>query len=274
VRPLSRIAKGAFASESFRRSAIADSLTDALGWLERQPPSSREIVIAGVLRRGSVSDADLASVPEAIGVRFDPVSGIAPNAVAWSVLTRRNGSLIRVDRAVHFDTDATRVSDGQVTEVPDDLITIVASAEHTSLAEAALRAALDAGVRWSNFDRRIVIAWEGADQAALTRAGSAQTVRMPVPAPLSAAADAVLSALSALAPRPDRLEPVMIAPEQWSSWSRAPGSPESNAPLADEGDRRWLWGMVLGLLAIEGWMRRSRAGAVAPAAKNAEASVA
>ena len=41
-----RLTNGAFASESFTRVALADGLRDALRWLDAQPRSAREIVIA------------------------------------------------------------------------------------------------------------------------------------------------------------------------------------------------------------------------------------
>jgi hypothetical protein len=252
------MAEGAFASATFRRQDVADALSDAIRWLGQQPPSSLEIVIAGTLRRGSISESELAMIPPGIGVRFQPADGSAANDVTWPVLARRDGAVVRIDRVVHFDTDATRLEDGQVTAVANDLVSIAAPEGDKVLAEAALRAALDAGVSWSDFDRRTLIVWDGADAAAIGAAG-ARIIRMPVPAPPSAAADAVLAALRAASPRPGRLEPVMLTPAQLSAWSRQPGPPTANAPLQDEGDRRWLWGAVLVLLAIEAWMRRSRA---------------
>lgn len=269
-----RIADNAFAAATFRRTELADALGDAMRWLERQPPSSREIVVAGALRRGSVSQADLSAIPALIGVRFDPVAGNATNDVTWPVLTRRNGSLVRIDRVVHFGTDATRVSDGVVTDIPDDLITIVARNDDQPLAQAALRAALDAGVPWADFTRRIVIVWAGADQAALARDPSPHMIRMPVPNPPSAAAAAVRGALSRLSPNRGGLEPVMLSAEQLSAWSRPPGPPAVNAPVADEGDRRWLWGAVLLLLAIETWLRRSTGDPTIAVADAGEARVA
>lgn len=266
-------ATGAFTSAAFRRTAIADGLTDAIRWLDQQPPSSREIVIAGTLRRNSVTDSDVASIPLEIGVRFESVAATSSNDVTWPVLTRRNGSLVRIDRAVHFATDATRVTEGRATAVAGDLISIVARDQDTALAHAALRAALDAGVSWSDFARPIVVVWEGAEAANQRVPEGARQIRMPVPTPSSAAADAVLAALSEAAPRPDHLEPVVIAPEQLSGWSRPPGPPAAGAPLADEGDRRWLWGAVLALLAIETWLRRQSDPAVA-VADGAEAQVA
>ena len=252
------IADGAFASAMFRRASIADALADAIRWLAQQPPSSREIVIAGTLRRGSISESELAMIPAEIGVRFQRADGTAANDVTWPILALREGAIVRMDRAVHFEIDATRVENGPVTALADDLVSIVAQDDDRPLAEAALRAALEAGVPWSDFDRRTLIVWDGADAAA-TDATGARIIRMPVPAPPSAAADAVLAALRAVSPRPDRFEPVRLTPAQLSAWSRQPGSPPADAPLQDEGDRRWLWGAVLALLALEAWMRRSRA---------------
>ena len=256
---ISTMTAGAFASAAFRRPAIADSFADAMRWLAQQRPSSREIVIAGTLRRGSVTEGDLRIIPTEIGVRFNAVPAPSSSDVSWPVLTRRNGALMRIDRRVHLDTDETRIVEGEATSVPNDLISIVARGEDTPLAQAALRAALAGGVAWSDFDRRMVIVWEGADEVAIKRdRPDVRTIRMAVPSPSAAAADQVLRALNEVSPPTADLEPVMITPEQLSSWSRTPGPPATNAPLADEGDRRWIWGIILALLAVETWMRRRR----------------
>ena len=252
------IGDGAFASATFRRPEVADALSDAIRWLARQPPSSREIVIAGTLRRGSVAESDLALIPPGVGVRFQNAAGSASDEATWPVLARRDGGLVRIDRAVHFEVDATRVADGPAGAVASDLVSSVARDADTAWRRRHC-APPRCGVSWSEFDRPTLIVWEGADAVAINRAGpGARIIRMPVPAPPSAAADAVRAALRAVSPRPDRFEPVMLTPEQLSSWSRLPGSPLDNAPLRDEGDRRWLWGAVLLLLAIEAGMRRGR----------------
>ncbi len=101
-----------FRSATFNRTMIADAIGDALRWLDAQPPSAREIVFGGSLRRGSIVETDLAVVPKDVGIRFvpDPASA-APNQLTASVLTRRNGRLVRIDQLVHIDADSTRVSD-------------------------------------------------------------------------------------------------------------------------------------------------------------------
>ncbi len=144
--------------------------------------------------------------------------------------------LVRIDRAVHLAPDATRVTtDGRVTALPADLVRISGSDQR--LADAALRAALTVGVPWHDFETRVRL-----------------TLRDD--APLASAADVVLQMLQRRSPQEVR-EPVVIAEAQLKEWSRRPGLPSSTAPLVDEGDRRWLWAVVLILLGIE-WVVRRR----------------
>jgi hypothetical protein len=51
------------------------------------------------------------------------------------------------------------------------------------------------------------------------------------------------------------VEPVVSPRERLNEWSRAPGPPAADAPLADEGDRRWFWALALALIAMEQWLR-------------------
>ncbi|HUQ87321.1 MAG TPA: BatA domain-containing protein [Vicinamibacterales bacterium] len=256
-------AEGAFTSATFRRASIADALADASRWLDRQPPSSREIVIAGELRRGVINERDLAAVPAGIGIRFLQTASTSNVEVTLPVLTRRNGVLMRIDRRVQTGSDTTRVTDQAGTAVANEIVTIVAKPADTALAEAALRAALDAGIPWADFDRRVSIVWEGAPHDPRTprpqdprtpRPQALQVFHMPVPSP-PAAADAVRDVLTAVSP-PDLKEPIAISAEQLAVWTRSPGPPAANAPLFDEGDRRWLWGLAIVLLALESWLRR------------------
>jgi hypothetical protein len=99
----------------------------------------------------------------------------------------------------------------------------------------------------------VALVWSGGSEAAIG-AGS-EVVRMPVPAPPSFAADAVLAALTKVG-RPEWVEPLTIEKPQLDAWTRRPGPPSGDAPIADEGDRRWLWAFALLLLGIEWWLRR------------------
>jgi hypothetical protein len=206
-----RATEGVFASRIIVRLTMADAFAEAERWLNEQPPSAREILILGALRRGALNDADLAAVDRDVGIRFENAPVDTTSTFTIPVLTRRNEAVVAIDRHVDADVDATRVTDGAATPIPADLVRIVATARDAALAEAALRAALDAGVPWANFNQRIVIAWDGADIGALP--ANTRLIRMEVPAPASAAADAVREALEAVSP-PRMREPVLVSADQ------------------------------------------------------------
>lgn len=87
----------------------------------------------------------------------------------------------------------------------------------------------------------------------------------------------LLRAIAAnLAPQvsPGGAEIIPITDSQLRAWTREPGSPPPPRPeTVERDDRRWLWGAVLLLLAIETWMRRPRA-EVPPVTEETHARVA
>jgi hypothetical protein len=247
-----------YRSETFRRPIIADAINDAVRWLDGQPPSAREVVFVGSFHRGQVEHSDLIPIPESIGVRFQHARAPqAPRQLVMPVLMRSNGKLLRINQAVELDADATRVSTGAAAGVDDDRLRIIAAAKDQPLADAALRAALRAGVRWTMEDVRVVIVWEGAEGVPPS-SSAVQRVRMPVPEPASSSATAIWNALDAAMPRV-AVEPVPIPAERLTQWSRPAGPPAPGAAPQDEGDRRWLWMLALTLLGIEYLLRRDRA---------------
>ena len=251
-----------FASATFSRTTTADALGDAVRWLDGRPPSSREIVIAGELRQGSIEAIDLAAIPSAIGIRLVQAATPGPAEIDWPVLSLRDGALIRINRRVRLEAGRTIVTDAPGVAAPNVRVSIAAAEADQALADAALRVALEAGVPWTDFERPVLVVWTGADEARVTAAaGSAQLVRMLRPSVTAAAADETAAALMRAAGRPPAaIEPVLIAPERLQEWSRKPGPPALNAPPADEGDRRWFWGLAIVLLGLEQWLRRSIAG--------------
>jgi hypothetical protein len=259
-----------FRSAAFSRAAIADAIGEAVRWLDAQPPSAREIVFRGSFRRGSLNESDLAAVPREVGIRFAAdTPSPASSEVTAALLTRRNGTLVRIEQRVQVTTDATGVEEGAGVAVPEDRLRVVAAQADQSLAEAALAAALAEGVPWTVGDRRVLIVWDGADVTRIPSSGI-DIIRMPVPETPASAARATWDAIDRATPRAF-VDPVAIPREQLQSWSRPPGSPSPDAPPADEGDRRWLWAAALALLALEQLLRRERA--VAQSAGSAPAEV-
>ncbi|MEY4093409.1 MAG: hypothetical protein RLZZ53_608 [Acidobacteriota bacterium] len=252
-----RVAEGAFRSTRVDRASVGDGIQDALRWLEAQPRSRRELVLAGALRRGTVGAVDLAVIPVDVGIRFEQTAADQSLNLETAILARRGNAMVRIAQSVALTADSTKAVDGVITAVPDDLVTIVAGAGEAALAEAALRAALSTGVPWRDFSARVVIVWDGADPSAVAaRATGADLIRMAVPDPPAMAADAVRTALRQTG-RVEWSEPLTLTPEQLAAWSRAPGEPAADAPVVDEGDRRWLWAIVLLLLGLEWRLRRT-----------------
>ena len=212
-------------------------------------------------------------VPPEVGIRFvADTASAAPNQFTTSLLTRRNGTLVRVDQLVRLNTDATRMADGAAVPVPEDRLRVIAAPADQALAEAALRAAVDEGVPWTAADRRLLLVWDGADAAAAGVQG-VDVIRMAVPNPSSSSARAIWDAIDRATPRPF-VEPVLIPREQLQSWSRPPGPPSPAAIPGDEGDRRWFWAAALALLGLEHVLRREKAGERPKAVVDAEARVA
>ena len=266
------VARNAFASQTFARVHAVDAVADAARWLAAQPPAAREMVFVGALRRGSVTAARLALTPPSTGIRFVRTTGV-PGArdVALPVLRARRldedgislpGRLVIERRQVRLEDDGTRVSAGPPTPAASDLLRIVSAPSDQSLADAALRAALSSGLRWSDAATPVLVVWQGADEAAVQgMLNGATAVRMARPVPASVSASAVAAAIERYtAASVTALEPVQISDEQLQAWSRPPGAVPADARPVDEGDRRWFWGLVLGLLALEHWLRRARSG--------------
>lgn len=247
-----------FRSARFHRDRLVDAVADAARWLEAQPPSLREVLVVGRLPHGEVDAVDFSSLPQDVGIRFATSPIMVAAEVESSVLTLRDGRLMHVTQRMRPTPDATTVSEGNAVAVPANLVTIAARQADAPLADAALRAALGAGVPWEDFNQRVAIVWPGGDEFAATASdANVRVIRMPVPSPASSAADAVLAALKRASP-PIRYEPFAISYAQLDAWSRPPGPPPADAPIADEGDRRWLWGLALALLMLEAWLRRHR----------------
>jgi hypothetical protein len=268
---IARASAGAFAASTFARPVLSDAIGDAARWLDGQPPSSREVVIAGDLRSGAIDQSDIDAIPKDVGIRFlaSPASGVSGANLTVPVLIRRDGILVREDWAVFADTSSTRATPVAGKPVPPDLVTVAAAPADTALAEASLRAALDAGIPWADFNRHVIVVWDGAVEpqdletfrlrqgyGGQARPEELPIVRMAVPSPPAVAADEVRRALS----RASTLElknPYPVPAEQLAAWRRPPGPPAANTPLSDEGDRRWLWGLAILLMIAEWWMRRS-----------------
>ena len=255
-----RRAHVAFAA--FSRARLADGLGDAVRWLETQPPASREIVVAAPFRRGQLHQSDIDRVPADIGIRLKALAPAErPLETVFPVILLRDGRPARVLRRVRVDEASTTVVEGDVAPLPSLPIQIVAAPADQALAEAALRAALTAGVRWPDDTtlRQLVLVWPATPESVIRQVpAGASIVRLDPPGQPGEAASLVARAIAdAVAAPTGGLEPYAIAAEDLARWSRPPGPPPVAATPVDEGDRRWLWGVALLLLGLEHLLRRA-----------------
>lgn len=259
----------------------ADVIRSATAWLDQQPPAGRELVIIGDLRAGFISETDVARIPAHIGIRILPLSEATPTrTLAIAVTTATSaGELVRERLRVTLEDAATRVERGETSPILGDPVTVVAASFEEAWADAVREAVLAEGlVLPPDSDRRVVVEFRDAPVAGVVtppefvwmrrvleatpngrggeRAG-ALVVRLDMLASDARAASAVAHVARAAFTEPlDDREPRRISPATLAAWSRPPGPIPSGVEPADEGDRRWLWLAVLGLLAVEHVMRR------------------
>lgn len=257
------------------------SLERAVAWLEHAEPGRREIVIVSDFQRGAITEAELARVPEAIGVRPLWVESVATPRVSFDAGAVLVGGKV-FERLVVADAESTTVllqpsAEAMGFEIAD------ASAERLQ------RVVADAGAVAPSSAQPVVLRFDATSPAAgrlpeswmrdvaLRFSASLQaTVRMhataqdrtlvlsaEVPANSLAAARVTQAALNARqdsAAWADR-EPGVVAGSTLARWTREPAAPGTDAwQSTTESDGRWLWVIALLLMALESvvrWERRS-----------------
>ena len=102
--------RSAAVAATFARARLRDAVADAVRWLERQTPASRELVVLSAFRRGSTDAADLSAVPASIGIRLVRTADGSPTREREiSRLVWRDGRVVRVLERLTLDAQSTRV---------------------------------------------------------------------------------------------------------------------------------------------------------------------
>jgi hypothetical protein len=279
-------AGASYASAVFAPVTVADGLREAKRWLDEQPPAAREIVVVGDLREGALTAHDVAGLPPYVGVRFLPVMHAAEGSVIREWLTIADGpdgAPTTYAARVSADVSRTHVRYEPQRELARGDIRVAAAPADQPHADAVLRAVLREGlVLGPDTGRAVTIAFEGADLPGLDRLEAAthswmlkaleQTphvrggelegvlvVRPQVPVTDARAPQLVADVLRlAFADSTLELEPRPVPAAALAAWSRPHGASPDGVLPADEGDRRWAWGVALLMLALEHAIRRGR----------------
>jgi hypothetical protein len=221
----------------FARLRLRDAVSDAVRWLERQAPSTRELVVMSAFRRGSTDAADFAEVPPHVGIRLTRTGGgSASRTREISRLTWRDGRAVRITEQLVLTSASTEVRElsAQVLEEPP--VRVLAMPAEQPVADAALRAVLHRGLRLppAGLLERIDVEWPGSvDQ-------------------LAALLETRLSASI------ESWEPETLSDEELTSIRRSPAPAGAPTPV-DAGDRRMVWALLIALVVAETFMRRGPA---------------
>ncbi len=267
--------QGSFVSAVFRPAPhLADALRDAANWLTGQPPSLRETVIVGDLHEDALAGADVALLPATAGLRF-VAAPVTEQARQRRIEFLEGESLWRAD--VSLDNASTRVAFSRIGTI-DVPIRVLAPPVEQRTADAALNAVLARGVRLIDGSRRrVLVVFAGATapevgpsvaepwmrnavarlpEVAGAQNGETLVLNTPVHASGVEAARLLDRIVHSVFVDDVALpEPRTMSRTTLSIWTR-PGRYDPGTP-ADEGDRRWLWAVVLVLLAVEAVARRS-----------------
>jgi hypothetical protein len=221
----------------FARARLRDALSDAVRWLDRQAPTTREIVVLSAFRRGATDAADFAAVPAHIGIR--PIRSAGSTAVREREIARltwRDGHAVRVTEQLSLTPAETEVREIRAEVLTETPIRVSASAADEPAAAAALRAVLRRGLRLppAGLLDPIDVAWPGSVEQL------AADLEARLAAPL------------------DSWEPDRLPDEEVAALARPP-APIGRPTPVDAGDRRMAWALVIALLVAEHWMRRGAA---------------
>ena len=268
-------ARASFENAVFQPATnIADGLREAADWLTRQPPAAREVVIVGDFKEGALGEPDLALLPATTGVRFVPLP------VAGEPAATIEFPFASVTLSAERTTVVHR-SPGLPPGSATGFLSVRAAPDDIAMAEAARDAVLARGVRVDRAGaRRVLVIFDGghtkdvplkqpADAAwmrdALARlrgmTGGQQDETLVVLAGQPARGVGTVHVLdrvarAAFAEDLRTFEPRRIPAATLAKWSRPP-QPNADAPVSDEGDRRWFWALALALLALESVLRRA-----------------
>ena len=133
------------ASDATRRfqsgGDLADAVRRAVAWLDTAPPARRELVIVSPLAIGSITAADIASVPDDVGIRFERSTALpSARTMPFGRILTKNGP---VDREVTLAGSQTSVSTAAAPAEPNVWpIEVFASPEDRGAVDAARSAVL------------------------------------------------------------------------------------------------------------------------------------
>lgn len=259
-----------------RTGSLPDARTVAIGrLLTPDGTRRRDVTLTGVQTAShDVADGVLAAWPidvvssEAERPAIDAAIAAVLSQHVWAAAPDRRASVVLVQGADRTASGAVQAAIGGLGDAAPITQPWMADAVARIARDADLRAAA-ARVTSGLGDPRFAaapwqpLAFAGDGRPLAAAAGSARGVVVASAAPAADVATPVLlrsiADATADGPAMENAEVVAIADPVLQRWSR-PAAPVASPRIEtiDRDDRRWLWVAVLGLLALESWVRRAR----------------
>lgn len=235
---------------------------------------AREVTLAGdrtSLRETAAADPMVWPIDIVAAKADQPAADAAIAAVlsqrVWAAPPDRRARLVLIDSgrdvARASRQDIAQAFRPAVIQQPWMADAVARIAGDRDLQEAASR--VTAGLAGATFSaapwQTVASAADGRPLAVAAGSATGIVVASAAPAPDVVTPLLLRSIANAIAEVPDlqRAEVLPIADAVLQQWSR-PAAPVTSPRIetVDQDDRRWLWLAVLGLLALEMWLRRSR----------------
>ena len=130
----------ALRQQTFQGPSLSDGIRRAVLWLDSAPPARREMVIASPLPIGSITYADIGSIPAAIGIRFERSGTLPPTRTipAGRLLTSDGVRAVQVT----LTGEQTSVSDSAAGDAIGLPIDVVSPPDQRADVDAAVSAVL------------------------------------------------------------------------------------------------------------------------------------
>jgi hypothetical protein len=280
--------RGVFESQRFASQNLREGIGRALTWLQSSGAARREIAIVSDFQRGSVGAGDFADVPAQVGLRFARAG--APSGAGGPLTDVEGWRGARWTPSLVLDAVGTQVTWTRKGRAGEAAVTVRAGPATQGAAGRALAAARSFGIPAGEPPTRVDIAFAGAPSGAdmppktpwiaaaaialaadpvvvasgaplvIGERGGMLTARTPLSAESPVAPAIVRAVIVAGSPRvadPER-ETIAIDDATLAGWRRPSAARPGTVP-PDVSDGRWLWGMALALVLIEGMVRNRRA---------------
>ena len=239
---------------TLRANVTLDSMRSTIEWSSASaanvPSPADSLLILAAESERAAANAALAAARGITATR--PMSG-RPIAIVYSGAARFPELLASAkplrqpwqgDVLVQLRSDPQLLAAAAIADIGDDV-----------MAAPGMDSAALVSVARTSAGRTVLLATSG------TIDGTDRMVLLPLAPPGSLLSAAVIAAslrASSDVRAPTELEPAFVATETLARWQRDPAL-GANAGLRDDvSDGRWLWLLVLVLLAVETWMRRAR----------------